>query len=332
MEVKFNDKVVKHIVFNNRECNDFMFLNNAGNVVKWERDTLTVEVQPVYGADYTFIKNDDGYYVPENGGKQGNKHRTAALLKICFKNNSNERKYNLKLEVINYAESIHDFGIFSKFGKALATDYTTDDSTLVKKSFSGSQSSASQIVNYGDIPFGETFIYAKYRKDGSTDSNLDTCNFKILISPEPEPLTDLSFFIKPTGPEGIVFSVPSNAITECLQVYDDDDISEPYKIGVEEDLINGGYAEDYFVAFSYGKNPLTQLVTPLLYKTGWQEGNDDYDRNKYDPKDMFFYYGTTEVDGKIYDEWHNIQEYAPGDNEPIYETHSTILTNRIVLQ
>lgn len=129
------------------------------------------KVENVAGANYNFELNANNYYESKNKGL----HNTAALCKVTFRTDTRK----LYVDCINYAESNYDFGLLSKIDKTLSTSSSVDTSSLLQKNFSGQQSPYVQTVTY-DIPdSNEHFIYIKYKKDGSVNSNYDTLQFKI---------------------------------------------------------------------------------------------------------------------------------------------------------
>ena len=135
----------------------------------------TVENIPSTNA-YGFELNDAGYY--ESTNKKINATNSYAMCKVSF--NMYEQN-DLVIELINYAESSYDFGIFSQLDQYLSESYTEDtSSTLVYKSYKGVQSATATTLTYSQVPAGEHFITVKYRKDNSTDSNNDSLQFKIL--------------------------------------------------------------------------------------------------------------------------------------------------------
>lgn len=131
------------------------------------------KVEAVEGATYSFTENSSGYYQSENKGIA----TSYALCKVSF-NLHEERK--LYVDCINYGEAKYDYGILSTLNNTLSLDNTVD-SANVQKSFYNLSSSSVQTVEYGTIPIGESFIYIKFRKDGSTNSNNDTLQFKIRL-------------------------------------------------------------------------------------------------------------------------------------------------------
>lgn len=125
---------------------------------------------------YEFILNDAGYY--ESTNKKIGAHNSYAMCKVHF--NMYEQN-DLVIELINYAESSFDFGIFSQIDKELAQSYIEDtDTSIVYKSYKNIQSETPTTLTYSQVPVGEHFITIKYRKDTSTDSNNDSLQFKIL--------------------------------------------------------------------------------------------------------------------------------------------------------
>lgn len=128
------------------------------------------DIMSVEGATYGFIKNGD-YYVSQNKGVSN----SYALCKVII---NAPKATVVTLNCISYGESNYDFGILSELDKTLTKSYSVD-TTNVKKSFKGLASAAVQPVSYS-VPEGEHFIYIKYRKDSSTNSNYDTLQFNVV--------------------------------------------------------------------------------------------------------------------------------------------------------
>lgn len=123
---------------------------------------------------YGFSLNANGYYESNNKGVQN----SYALCKVSF---TMHEQNDLKIQLINYAESDYDFGIFSNLDQTLTSSNTADTSTtLVKKSYKGIQSASATTLTYSAVPVGDHFITIKYRKDGSVDNSNDSLQFKIL--------------------------------------------------------------------------------------------------------------------------------------------------------
>ena len=129
----------------------------------------TWSVVAVSGAQYGFELNSNGYYESKNKGIGS----SYALCKVII---DNPRGRNVYVDCINYGESTYDYGILSNINTTLTSSSTADDSSNVKKSFSGSQSASIQEVNYGVV---SGYIYIKYIKDDSLDRNNDTLQFKV---------------------------------------------------------------------------------------------------------------------------------------------------------
>ena len=100
---------------------------------------------------------------------------SAALCKVTIVNPGG---LNVYFDCINYGESSYDYGILSKVGSVLSTSSDSDSSSVVHKTFSGSQSPNIQTVEYGGV---DGVIYVKYKKDGSVNSNNDSLQFTVRI-------------------------------------------------------------------------------------------------------------------------------------------------------
>ena len=133
---------------------------------------VTSIVKPDSGS-YTFVLNSSGYYESNNKGV----HNSYALCKVTF---VLKKSSNVIFHCINYAETNYDFGILSNVDKTL-TSNSNADSSNVKRSFKGSSSSSVQNVTYENVSAGTHFIYVKFRKDGSGNSNNDSLQFKVEI-------------------------------------------------------------------------------------------------------------------------------------------------------
>ncbi len=130
------------------------------------------KIEDVSGSTYVFRENKDGYYESNNKAKQN----SYAMCKVTF---SSIGEKDIYLRCINYAEANYDFGIISNINMTLSLSYTDDGTgSNVFKNFKG-LSSATPVLLKITIPAGVSFIYVKYRKDGSVDSYNDTFQFKI---------------------------------------------------------------------------------------------------------------------------------------------------------
>lgn len=125
---------------------------------------------------YEFVLNNSGYY--ESTNKLIGASNSYAMCKVSF---TMYEQSDLVIELINFAESSFDFGIFSKLDKELYPSHAEDiDTTVVYKSFKGIQSALPTTLTYSQVPVGEHFITIKYIKDASSDRDNDSLQFKIL--------------------------------------------------------------------------------------------------------------------------------------------------------
>lgn len=131
----------------------------------------TWAVEEVSGASYGFALNGEGYYESNNKGRAN----SAALCKVVF---NLPKAATVTFQCINYAESNYDYGILGNVDSTLSTSYLADSS--YKHSFKGKKMSTVQEVSY-QMEAGEHFVYVKYRKDSSVDSNNDSLQFKVVI-------------------------------------------------------------------------------------------------------------------------------------------------------
>ena len=129
-------------------------------------------VEPLTGVTYGFVLNANGYYESQNKGVNS----SYSLCKVSIISDGNTTLY---VDCINYAESNYDYGILSALNTTLSSSSTADSTYFT--SFKGKQSASIQTVNYGIIPLGEHFIYIKYIKDSSVNSNNDSLQFKIRL-------------------------------------------------------------------------------------------------------------------------------------------------------
>ena len=128
-------------------------------------------VEAVSGAQYGFTLNSNGYYQSTNAGVDS----SYSLCKVNIVADGTKKMY---VDCINYGESYFDYGILSNVDTTLELSNTAD-STNVKQSFSGKQSTDVQTVDYGVLTAGEHYIYVKYRKDYADNSGYDSLQFKV---------------------------------------------------------------------------------------------------------------------------------------------------------
>ena len=126
-------------------------------------------VSSVDGVSYGFALNSDGYYESNNQGVKN----SAALCKIVF-NLSAEKQ--VTIDAITYGESDCDYGLLGAVDQVLTTTNTADSGVFWNGE--GKSSADPYQVTY-TIPAGEHFVYAKYIKDSSVDSNKDSLQFKV---------------------------------------------------------------------------------------------------------------------------------------------------------
>lgn len=158
---------------NNLIKNSVMYANSVNNVSQGG-----YKVTSDSSWTYTFVLNEDGYYESNNNNQGLN--NTFAMCKLEFEMPVDNG--TLELDCINYAESSFDYGILSAIDTTLLANNTADTSN-VYISFKGSSSADIQKVTYTGIAKGSHYIYIKYRKDSSTDSNNDSLKFKVTSLP-----------------------------------------------------------------------------------------------------------------------------------------------------
>jgi len=133
-------------------------------------DFVLLSVENDYSG-YGFKLNSNGYWESTNKGI----NNSYAIAKVEFE--TKKSNMTVTFDVINYAESNYDFGIFSNLDTTLVESNTVD--TSCKISFKGNSSSAVKNVSYTVAVAGKHCIYVKYRKDSSTHSYNDSLQFKI---------------------------------------------------------------------------------------------------------------------------------------------------------
>lgn len=146
-----------------------------GNVSQTEVFNVSVSaksymVEAITGASYGFKLNNAGYYESENKGQ----NNSYAICKVNISTSSDATMY---IDCINYAESNYDYGLLSNLDTTLTLSYSADSSN-VYRNFKGQSMSSIQTVTY-NVPSGQHYIYIKFIKDSSQNSNNDTLQFKI---------------------------------------------------------------------------------------------------------------------------------------------------------
>lgn len=131
---------------------------------------FTYTVDAVSGASYGFALNSDGYYESQNKGVK-------STFAICRVNLIVREPCDIVLDVINYAESGYDYGLFGNLDTGLSVTTTAD--TNVKKNFKTEHSASVVNVTYTGVTVGNHFIDIKFIKDSSQDKNNDSVQFKI---------------------------------------------------------------------------------------------------------------------------------------------------------
>ncbi len=180
--------VLNVVVANNNISFDMNSTNITGNAEisitaslneEMVTKTFTVEVHEIIyrtysieddGNTYTFVLNSNDYYESNNKEIQN----SFAMCKVNVEVSAESTMY---LDCINYAESNFDYGILSKLDCTLNKSNHAD-TVNVYHSFKGSSISSVQTVSYV-IPEGQHYIYIKYIKDSSQNSNNDSLQFKV---------------------------------------------------------------------------------------------------------------------------------------------------------
>ena len=172
---------------------------------------LVFEVTPVSGASYGFALNGN-YYVSQNKGKAG----SAALCKINF---DLPVECTVDFYVINYAEATYDYGLLGNIDQTLSTSASADSNVYWTGRDDNSQ--YEQKVSY-TMPSGEHFITAKYFKDNYTDSNNDTLQFRVEITPNEEIRSDefyYEFTVTNINADGVLVAIFGDTPQPAEQVY-----------------------------------------------------------------------------------------------------------------
>lgn len=131
---------------------------------------FTYTVDAIDGAAYGFALNDSGYYESQNKGVDNS-------YAICRVNLEVESICDITFNVINYAETSYDYGIFGNLDSALTLSNTADSN--VKETFRNKQSPSIVNVTYSNVPAGNHFIDVKFIKDDSQWMYNDSVWFKI---------------------------------------------------------------------------------------------------------------------------------------------------------
>ena len=167
----------------------YVYFNKcSSNIVKYvSKNSATYSsVSVTNPSGYAFKQNSAGFWESQNWGI----HSSYALAKVSF---TLTNTADVVFDVINYAESSCDFGIFSNLNTTLTSSYSAD-TTNVKQSFSGKQTANVQSVLYENTAPGTYDIYVKYRKDGSVNTNNDSLQFKLATE-----ISDYSYYYVEDG-------------------------------------------------------------------------------------------------------------------------------------
>ena len=154
---------------------DITYVYLDGEIVQEIVNTFEFRVEPVENATYGFEFQDNGYYKSKNGAVQS----SYAMCKVWFKTVGAKEVH---IQCINYNEANYDYGIISQVNQTLSMNSNDDGSTgstTVFHNFKG-ESSTTPVILSLPIPDGESYIYIKFRKDGSVDSGYDSFQFFII--------------------------------------------------------------------------------------------------------------------------------------------------------
>lgn len=146
---------------------------NRSNTIylgEWE---YTVENK---STSYGFYKNEEGYYQSNNKGDSAKSSYAKCRINFSF-----NKRSDLIIDCINFAEKGYDYGIISNVDKELSNASSADSSTTtVFHSFKSENSSSVVRLTIPDIPSGDHFIEIKFIKDSSGNQNNDDFRFKVI--------------------------------------------------------------------------------------------------------------------------------------------------------
>lgn len=200
--------------------------------------TLDYSVATAPSANYGFQVNSNGYWESQN-------KRKASTASVCVVNFDLPVQCTVTFHLINYAESRYDYGLLSDIDKTLTNNASADSSTAGSNNvyWSGYSNASSSVQNVTyTIPSGEHFIYVKYFKDSYTDSNNDSLQFKIDITPNEE--------------------LPSNFYYEYRidSVHEDHVIVAIVKIGSEFYVVKNGQLVGIKIVYKVINNTLVEIT------------------------------------------------------------------------
>lgn len=206
-------------------------------------------VSTASGANYGFDLNSSGYYESTNKGK-------ASSAAVCVVNMDLPVTCTVKFNLINYAEATYDYGLLSNIDTMLTNNASADTSNVY---WSGKNNNDSfpQDVSY-TVPAGTHYICVKYFKDSYTDSNNDTLQFKVEITPNEafEPGVYYEYSIKNVSEDHLIFVTTQSLDEPKLYLKKNDNwkmVLKAYK------KINNNWIEvsDIRSVFEDGQNYLT---------------------------------------------------------------------------
>lgn len=148
-------------------------LSQAVKISRANAFNYTVETAPSASYGYNLSGN---YYVSTNKGVSD----SAAVARVSF---NFPVECTVTFYVINYAEATYDYGILSNIDFALSTTSAADSSGYYWRGNTTALNTPSeQAVTY-TVPSGSHFIDVKFKKDTGTNSNNDTLQFRIVVTP-----------------------------------------------------------------------------------------------------------------------------------------------------
>ena len=131
------------------------------------------------GASYGFEEetyNGMSYYAAKNKGISN----SLGVAQLNFTVQEGQTG-SIEIHYINYAQATYDYMGFGKVDTSIGTSYSSMTTTNCKKICSSNSDNVNseQTIVYTDIPSGEHYIQIGYRKNSSTNSNLDLGYFRL---------------------------------------------------------------------------------------------------------------------------------------------------------
>lgn len=226
-------------------------ISGSGGVVTIS-PKFAYSINRISGTNYGFSLGSDlgltgekekyrDYYVNENSGQKDSFAICRIVLQVI-------ETTNIIFEVINFAESSWDYGLFGNLDQALSLSHTADSTCY--QSFKQLNSSSVQTVVYNNVQPGQYFIDIKFIKDQSMDKEHDIFCFKVKDG------LKLQLNIDSDTPLPSDVAATSNDILMNKQAY------------VNGELITGSIPSKGFEVYVPGTE--TQIISQGQYLTGNQ--------------------------------------------------------------